>query len=565
MIKDISDKTFQVNKIIKALGFSRRRLIFILIPYYALTILNAALEGVGMVLLVGIFTGKSLQVDTEGFIAFINKSLEFFSIKSTFPEIMPFLFCLFLFNFILRFSLYLFDGYVGAYTRQRMQELTFKRYLFGSWAQMRNFRVGDAVGNTTQEAVVVSKYLISILSALYFILSAVITSSLALYTNFKISLAFGVIVFPVFILMKVVFKQQSTYSRKAAELRNDFSSNITDRFNGLLQVHVDNNYDFHSTQALRTQDELTKLDIKIGMCQAIIGSFNLLLPLVVMAGFILMSIFLPGKVNANMAIVASVGILGVRVASQLNGAVAAVGNLSRLSGSLFPILATIDIPAIPNRKHFGSDINSIELQNVEYKYQYNTVFTNISLTICKSKPLILMGRSGSGKTTLANLIAGLYLPSQGTVEYIDQNNVRHLSSDFHPKVGFVTQDIYLFKETLRINLTAGRECSDEKIWSTLAQVDAIDFVNALGGLDMESSEAGRSLSGGQRRRLGIARVLLSGSDILIFDEITAGLDTVNSNLVLNVVEKLSKEYIIVLISHDDLKLSNQVIFRVENA
>ena len=80
-------------------------------------------------------------------------------------------------------------------------------------------------------------------------------------------------------------------------------------------------------------------------------------------------------------------------------------------------------------------------------------------------------------------------------------------------------------------------------------------MRALGGLDAESAEAGRSLSGGQRRRLGIARVLLSGSKILIFDEVTAGLDSTNKASVLNLIERLSKNFIIVVISHEKLSLS----------
>jgi ATPase subunit of ABC transporter with duplicated ATPase domains len=126
----------------------------------------------------------------------------------------------------------------------------------------------------------------------------------------------------------------------------------------------------------------------------------------------------------------------------------------------------------------------------------------------------------------------------------------------------VTQDIYLFRGSLRCNLAAGRDCTDEQIWAALEKVDAAEFVRTMGGLDIESAEAGRSLSGGQRRRLGIARILLSGSDILIFDEATAGLDQVNKSAVLSVIEKLSENYIVVIISHEELFLSQQKSYSV---
>jgi ATP-binding cassette subfamily C protein len=126
----------------------------------------------------------------------------------------------------------------------------------------------------------------------------------------------------------------------------------------------------------------------------------------------------------------------------------------------------------------------------------------------------------------------------------------------------VTQDIYLFRGSLRANLAAGRYCTDEQIWAALEQVDAAEFVRTMGGLDTESTEAGRSLSGGQRRRLGIARVLLSGSNILIFDEVIAGLDQVNKAAVLSVIERLSETYVVVVISHEELSLSCQISYSV---
>ena len=82
----------------------------------------------------------------------------------------------------------------------------------------------------------------------------------------------------------------------------------------------------------------------------------------------------------------------------------------------------------------------------------------------------------------------------------------------------------------------------------------------MGGLDTQSNEAGRSLSGGQRRRLGIARVILSGKDILIFDEATAGLDETNKNAVLDVIGKLKEQYLILVISHDKLLLPDQASY-----
>lgn len=562
-MKDLYFHFFKIKELIIAIRISKLKAFAILMPYYALTVFNAFLEGVGMVILVGFFTGGALAEDKNGLMIYVEKIVKFFGANSGITTLLPLLIFVFLLNFIIRFSLLVFDGALASVLRRKLQEEVFRRYLMGSWAHMRSFRVGDAVGTNTQEAVTISKYITSAISAVYFFLSAGVLSSLALFTSFKIAFALGLIAFPIMILMQKTFVIQSKLSRESAVLRNDFSSNITDRFNGLLQIHVDNNYPFHLGQGLRTQAPLIEYDYKIGVCQALIGSFNILLPLCALIAFFTWRIFTENQAMPDMSLVASVGILGLRFASQMNGVVSSIGNLSRLSGSLYPVLGALNIPSIPTREKVSEPIDSVSVEGVSYSFDSGKkIIDCMSLTLKKNSPLILSGRSGKGKTTLANLVAGLYFPDSGKVNYITTSGGKYDSLLYCAKVGFVTQDIYLFNDTLRNNLSSGRLYSDEAIWDVLRQVDAVDFVEKMGGLDAESVEAGRSLSGGQRRRLGIARVLLLGSEILIFDEVTAGLDTKNKEAVLGVIQKLSAHYIVIVISHDEITLPNQVLYSI---
>jgi ABC-type transport system involved in cytochrome bd biosynthesis fused ATPase/permease subunit len=551
-----------IKTLVRELDLSTVRIFGVLLPYYFLTLISALFEGLGMMLLVGIFTNSFEQGEQSYLPAFIQSTLQSMMGDVQLMGLIHVLIAVYGINLVVRFSLNYCNGVISARLRRLLQETCFNRHLLGDWSHMRDFRVGDAVGTITQEATVSTKYLTSVVASVYFFLGATVMAALALLTSFQVTFVLGLIALPLIILIQKVFVIQARFSKQSAILRNDFSSDITDRLNGLLQVHVDDNFDYHFNQGIRNQRALTDLEIKTGICQAAISSFNLLVPLCALLGLAAWLLWFGVANIPDMALVASIAILGMKFIGQLNGAVASLGNLSRLSGSLHPVIKALSIPCCRNRIPIKESVAEVQLKEGVYAYGENQVIDNVSLIAKRGMPLVLSGRSGKGKTTIANLLAGLYFPLSGAVAYIDVSGNCYDSTDFRARVGFVMQDIYLFQGSMRTNLTSGRDCTDQEIWSVLEQVDATDFVRDLGGLDAESAEAGRSLSGGQRRRLGVARVLLSGADILIFDEVTAGLDTLNKAAVLNVIERLSVNYVVVVVSHETLELPAQTKFCV---
>jgi ABC-type multidrug transport system fused ATPase/permease subunit len=253
---------------------------------------------------------------------------------------------------------------------------------------------------------------------------------------------------------------------------------------------------------------------------------------------------------------AAVGVISVRVAAQLNNAVVAVGNLSRLSGSLDSVLVALAIPTMQSRLDIAEPVVAITAEHIDYAYGNHHALKGISLTVTQGFPLVLRGRSGRGKTTLANVLAGIYSPMSGVVRYVGVSGKFYDSGRYRAKIGYVTQDVHLFCGSFRENLSAGRSCSDDEIWAELEQVDAAEFIRQLGGLDATMAEAGRSLSGGQRRRLGIARVLLARREILILDEITSGLDQLNREMIIQLIEKISLRHVVIIISHEYLPFAH---------
>lgn len=513
-----------------------------------------------MVLLVILFTNGN-ELLTQNIPDYLARIIQITVGNTLIKDMLPLLIFIYAINLVTRFGLLSCEGWIAVWLRRNLQETIFRRYLLGDWAYMRELSVGEAVGTTTQESLIIAKYLTSLVSTGYFLLSAAVIAGLAAVTSLNIFIAFVVVVFPLAVGMKVIIAYQSRLSRRTAGLRNFFAADITDRFNGLLQIHVESKPGFHLAEGLRAQPELTRLEVLIAYCQAMLGSFSLLLPLACLIALTLWLGFAGFQEAPNMVLAASVGLLGIRLANQLNGAVASVGNLSRLSGSLYPVLRALELPRVRTTVQVTESVSAVRLHDVAYAYREAEVLKGVSLTIERGMPVVLVGPSGSGKTTLANLISGLYLPSQGMVIYVGENSHRDFpSTRYRARVGYVTQDIYLFQGSLRDNLLSGQSIADEAIWQVLQKVGAAEFVRELGGLDSESAEAGRSLSGGQRRRLGIARVLLSDSDILIFDEITAGLDQANRQAVLDLVALLTESHVAVLISHEEISLPRQQVY-----
>jgi ABC-type bacteriocin/lantibiotic exporter with double-glycine peptidase domain len=255
--------------------------------------------------------------------------------------------------------------------------------------------------------------------------------------------------------------------------------------------------------------------------------------------------------QASLQLLAGIGVVGTQALSQANQFTANLGNVSAYAGSVGPVYDLFSItpevwrPLVPER------VTRVELHDVSYNYSERAGVRGVSLSFGVGNPLLLMGPSGSGKTTLANVVAGLYRASKGRVDYVGESGRSYDAVEARPRVGYVPQDILLFQGTVRENLTGGQgHIADEVLIEALRGAGAEVFVSRLGGLDAVIVEAGRSLSGGERRRLGIARVLAGHPDVLILDEVTVGLDEERKLELLTTIGALSERFVVVAITHD---------------
>lgn len=179
----------------------------------------------------------------------------------------------------------------------------------------------------------------------------------------------------------------------------------------------------------------------------------------------------------------------------------------------------------------------IEIENLNFSYnlKQNTL-KNINLSINVGEKVAIVGMSGSGKSTLAKLLVKFYECHSGAI-FCDKYNIKDISTDSLRKIiTYVPQEPYLFSGTIYENITFGKDRSvsiDElQLACKIAHID--EFIeNSIHGFDTKIEESGHNLSGGQIQRLSLARAIVSDSQVLIFDEISAGIDSVQETKIIN--------------------------------
>ena len=210
-------------------------------------------------------------------------------------------------------------------------------------------------------------------------------------------------------------------------------------------------------------------------------------------------------------------------------------------------------PKYPHLKNpfKDSETCSIRLKDVWFSYDgEHYVLKNINMFADRGKKIAIVGASGSGKTTLAHVIVGFYPVDKGDVLY-DDISVKEIGLDVvREHVSLVLQTPMMFNDTLRFNLTLGRDIPEEKIWEALEIAQLKDFVEQLPDkLETLIGKNGVRLSGGQRQRVAIARMILQNPKIVILDESTSALDTQTEYKLFKALEKYLKNKTTIIIAH----------------
>ncbi len=215
---------------------------------------------------------------------------------------------------------------------------------------------------------------------------------------------------------------------------------------------------------------------------------------------------------------------------------------------------------LDNEEHIpdnGSFIPKSVNGNVEFKnvwFAYNEgeyVLKNISLKVSPGETVALVGATGAGKSSIINLLNRFYDINRGTIT-IDGTNIKEYDlSGLRSKIGVVLQDVFLFSNTIKENITLGnQEITEEEIMAAAKLVGAKKFIERLpGGLNYNVMERGSTLSVGQRQLISFVRAMVYDPKILVLDEATSSVDTETEEMIQKAIDKMMKGRTAIVIAH----------------
>lgn len=200
-----------------------------------------------------------------------------------------------------------------------------------------------------------------------------------------------------------------------------------------------------------------------------------------------------------------------------------------------------------------SRISKIKFDSVSFRYQSDMrpVLRDISLDAGRGMKIGIVGKSGSGKSTITKLLMSMYEPENGSITINDTHLSNISSVSVSRLLGYCPQDPYIFADTVKSNILLGRDISDDKLYEICGEMQIYDFISSLeNGFDTKIGDRGINISGGQRQRLALTRMLIGNPDVLILDEATSALDIATEKKVMDSIDRSVRQgKILIVVAH----------------
>lgn len=402
----------------------------------------------------------------------------------------------------------------------------FEKILYSKPKALSNMNSGDMVtridSDSDQFLHVVQRNLFHFINS-FFLCAAIIY--MVAKINGLIAAMLVIAAFLPILITKLFSRLTEKYSSENRIVAGKLTGRIYEIVNGIREIKLMNAQKWARNESMRPLEKMAKLGNKVRLVDFGVNKSTYLINLTTSILIYTVSIgfILKGNLTIGMflAIIQYIALLH----KKFNWMLRIYLDWFTRKVSIEKVTALLECEVETASGQSVDQINTIEFRNVTFGYEENRVLDNVSFQINRGEKVAITGASGAGKTTIINLLLRFYEPQSGQIliNGIDITKIRCM--DIRRIIGVVSQEIRLFDETVRNNLSFGGNCPEQEMWNALDQVKMEkDIENLPDGLDTKIGLGGYGLSGGQKQRLMIARMLLKKSDTVILDEATSAMD-----------------------------------------
>ncbi len=347
--------------------------------------------------------------------------------------------------------------------------------------------------------------------------------------------------------------QASNLGNKIRNESGSLSSFVLETLRGQREIIQYNAFDSKMKELNRRGEQLSKDEKQMKQVTAKNSALTSTLVTSLSIGMILLSAVL---FNMNILTGEEVIIVSVMMFSSFSPFIA----LSALSSTIQPtiasaqrVLALLDETPLIEENIEGEIIEStkIHADNISFKYEDELILNNVNLEINPNEVIGIVGKSGSGKSTLLKLMMRFWEAQKGSLK-IDDSDVKEIkTSSLRKHISYMTQSTHLFHDSILNNIKVSKlNATDEEVIEACKKANIHEFILSLPkGYETPVSECGDSLSGGEKQRIGLARAFLHDADLVLLDEPTSNLDSLNEKMILKSLNNQKENKTICLVSH----------------
>ena len=458
------------------------------------------------------------------------------------------------------------ESYINAWISNKiiydMKNQMYSHLLSMPHAFFTTEKQGDIITRMNSDIGGVSSVISGTLTSIVRNIVVVVTTLVALFTmSWQLALV-GIVVIPLLILPTRSAGKTRWKLASESQVKNDEMNQLVNEtlsVSGSLLVKLFAREKRETKRFESVNDEVTKLSMKEQRSgkwfMVLMGMFTEIGPLLIYfaGGYFIITKTDP---SLNVGIITSTVMLINRLYRPVQSLLNIHVDFTRSLALFTRIFNYFDmVPAIRQPEHAKRPILSgadIRYEHVAFSYSPDKpLLSDIDFTVPCGKMYAIVGPSGSGKSTIVNLLPRLYDVDDGSVKLGD-TDVREIDLNYlRRSIGVVTQDSYLFNGTIRDNLRYAKEsATDAELMEALKSANLTEFIeNQPDGLDTMVGNRGLKLSGGEKQRLSIARIILKNPKILILDEATSALDSISETAIQDALERLMKGRTSIVIAH----------------